>query len=405
MRSERKQKNHAPEKKLSRSQSETHIRILPIQPLGDHAYCHKLFDYFDSVVVHFRDRSFRDAKSMSAHDPKGCGYDDDTIADDFRDAITEEATDYLWIFGGGNPGDVRGGEKRLTKLIYAIHQKTIALRVDRPKPMMAYCFSVPLLLYLSSRGLVKSIHGPVAQEIPHLDGNPKTIGNIKSIFKSHGEKLKITYEKLQPCNTACNTLISGEVQLQGYIVGGVLQIVLSALKVALMAQEHLGVNNIITGKPLLLFIELLDFSDEVDKANELVKLVAENKISVKALALGTTIPNTTRNPDPSYPQKYHQRIDSTLNGIAQAADQLSIPVVKGLNVGHSAHQEALPISYGQLSVQGASLVVSYDTVKPLKFLDIGKHLLWNRKQLAAIGESRAETKEQPNNVSELCTLL
>lgn len=320
-----------------------------------------------------------------------------SFADQMLNALQSEDVDVIWLQGGGNPKDIIDSEKRITEVINEIHKNTIGTQIERPKLLLGFCVTAPLLLYLSARSLARAVHSALPLDMNDIFANREAKEKFVDLFSHAGlNPFSLSYSGLKPLNSAAIKLMQGKLvpPPQGFVVGGLLQVIINTFIVLLYAEKRLKID-IISGKNLLLFVELLEFGNEVDKLKALKKIIKENNLQVKSLALGRAVPRHGNNEIDK--EKYLKNISVEFEGMAK---DFEFPVSDGLNVGHVAGQEPIPLSFAELGVEDGSLKVRYTNgATPLNFLDVNKVLLWNKNQL------QDEDIRETESLSDLCCIL
>eukprot|EP01084_Bolivina_argentea_P226958 383314_1 len=316
-------------------------------------------------------------------------------AKDLIEALCDDETNVIWLWAGGNPNDMSKGEEILARFVYEIHTNSAYLHnIDdfMAKPMIGYCYVTPVLLYLSQRGLVKAIHGDLCDNIQFISQNKASQELYRNIIKSDYNKCCFT--NLKPNNQAAINMITNGSEINGIIMGGLVQIIRSELDVATQIEEKIGLN-MIKNKPIILFLEAIATGSELQIAKEIFELVIKHGIQIKALGIG-------------YIHDY-AKVEKYLSEVSAAANGLNIPVVSGLKIGHGQYQEPVLMSHATLKYDTTcnSLIVSYEqnkkTIGLINSRNAKAESLWNENELRTNG---IECRNYGKNVSEvMCVVL
>eukprot|EP00486_Rosalina_sp_Unknown_P006366 CAMPEP_0201572570 /NCGR_PEP_ID=MMETSP0190_2-20130828/15917_1 /ASSEMBLY_ACC=CAM_ASM_000263 /TAXON_ID=37353 /ORGANISM="Rosalina sp." /LENGTH=388 /DNA_ID=CAMNT_0047998499 /DNA_START=43 /DNA_END=1209 /DNA_ORIENTATION=+ len=351
--------------------------------------------YFNQVITkpddNLDDLKLPDCKS-SEERREACGKD--AVA-----ALTDNDTDIIWLFGGGNPGDIDTSQQIVIQFIYEIHRNSIHLHSDRlkeinfiPKTMVGYCLLNAVTLYLSGRGLVKAVHGEVANCIHGV----AELGPLyKQIFNQNYHVAEVS--ELQPENDAALKMIQHQTEISGLICGGLLQLIYHSFLSGILMEKMDGVDSVISNRPMILFIELIKCGNEEEIARKLFKLIAENGIQIKALAIAHIADNV-------------ENIDGIKREVCTVANTVNIPVVSGLKIGHFSGQTPYLEAPATLKFDTSinKLKITYDQDVKKQNLGLLKHIkpeqMWNKKQLQ--DNNIEPSKDNVNNVSDaLCVIL
>jgi len=289
--------------------------------------------------------------------------------------LVDDKVDGIWFVDGGDPGKPEIFATKMNQMLKYLHNKSPQFNSSSKfltqKPIVGFCYCVPIILYLGARGMARGFHAPLFDGIGGLTA--AQFDMLKSIFT--GRCHEITVRGLTPRNLAAEDLISKQVQLSATVIGGLLQTMHSLLEQVLQVEDCIASHHqcpsyltdlterpisIISEKPIMLFIEALQFGNEGQLIDELRTHVESGRLNIKAVCIVDLCPK-----DESTKICYEQKITE----LSQFCQTRSIPVCSGLTAGHGPKAKQVVVPFGAAVISfdsvNSNLRVSYQSVEAL----------------------------------------
>jgi len=268
---------------------------------------------------------------------------------------------------------------------------------NQQKPVMGFCFTLPLVTFLGIRGFARPVHTYHFNDAVNNLREHETELMKDIIFNAQST---VNIANITPMNDTAFRLQNGE-SIKGTIIGGLLHAFYQGLNI-IFSIEKSTQKNIISGKPIILFLELLDYGDEIKSreqeisiTDQLLKLVGHEKLNIKAFFLADTLPNKTK--DEEQKKQYHENIAAKLEEIAKLGNSYNVPIYKGLEIGHAGRNSPLPMGLAEVKTtdfnhesKTVALQIQYTNLK-------GAFPFWNSSSTATTGAIASSSDDFTND--------
>lgn len=278
--------------------------------------------------------------------------------DDLLDAVADETSDVLWLYGAGDPADVQSGAAQIAAIVLGIMQRLKPLPEGmhrrRPKPLLGFCMMTPIMAYLHMHGLVRAVHAPLLVDFSIGLRDPKdtlaglTLDRVHHVLRGTGGPLNAALPGATPINDLAR---SRPATINGFVLGGLLQATSEYLRVALKQSPGLEAVELPLPRAPLLLLEFLELTDDADRLEEIATWIERGLLRPAAIILGyegRRERGASFDPSAAAPRVRTASFEAAVKRLAATGQTVQAPVFRSAPFGHRDPNLAVPFGHATL---------------------------------------------------------